>query len=301
MTAVGIANGLTLEYETFGNPGDPAVLLVAGYGSQLRSWPETLCNGIAAAGRHVVRFDNRDAGLSSQFDDRPLTATALTEAAAEGGRDAVRALAPYTFGDMAADGIELLDALGIDRAHVVGASMGGMIAQTMAIEHTERLLTLTSIMSTTGERDVGLPTPEAGASLLKPPAASRDEYIEGYVDTWRILAGPVHFTDERFRARAGIVYDRCYFPVGTGRQLLGVIASGSRADQLCELRVPTLVIHGVIDPLVGISGGRRTAELVPGAELVEFDDMGHDVPPGLFPQIVDAIVRHTSKVGSTSA
>jgi pimeloyl-ACP methyl ester carboxylesterase len=209
--------------------------------------------------------------------------------------------APYVLSDMAADAVGLLDHLGIDSAHIVGASMGGMIVQTMAIEHPDRVRTMTSIMSTTGERDVGHPTPEAGASLLKPPATSRDEYVETSVDTWRILAGPVHFSDERFRTRAGLVYDRCYFPVGTGRQLLGVLASGSRAERLRELRVPTLVIHGVIDPLVGVSGGRRTAELIPGAELVEFDDMGHDIPPGLFPQIVDAIIRHTSKVGSRSA
>jgi pimeloyl-ACP methyl ester carboxylesterase len=179
--------------------------------------------------------------------------------------------------------------------------MGGMIVQTIAIEHPERVRTMTSIMSMTGERDVGHPTPEAAATLVKAPPASREEYIENYVDTWRILSGPVHFTDERFRNRAAIVYDRCYFPAGTGRQLLAVMASGSRADKLRELRTPTLVIHGVIDPLVGVSGGRRTAELVPGAELVEFDDMGHDLPPALFSPIVDAIVRHTSKVGSPAS
>jgi pimeloyl-ACP methyl ester carboxylesterase len=209
--------------------------------------------------------------------------------------------APYQLDDMAKDSVSLLDALGIGRAHIVGASMGGMIVQTMAIEHPERVRTMTSIMSTTGERDVGHPTPEAGASLLKPPASSRDEYIESYVDTWRILSGPVHFTDERFRTRAGIVYDRCYFPVGTGRQLLGVLGSGSRAEKLRDVRIPTLVIHGVIDPLVGVTGGRRTAELIPGAELLEFDDMGHDIPPALYQEIADAIVRHASKVGTTTA
>jgi pimeloyl-ACP methyl ester carboxylesterase len=289
------ANGIELWYETIGDPDDVPLLLVSGLGSQGITWADDFCKAFVRDGFYVIRFDNRDVGLSTKIESPQLN---FAEELAKGfSGEPVNA--PYVLTDMAADAVGLLDHLGIDSAHIVGASMGGMIVQTMAIEHPDRVRTMTSIMSTTGERDVGHPTPEAGASLLKPPAASRDEYIESYVDTWRILAGPVHFTDERFRTRAGIVYDRCYFPVGTGRQLLGVLASGSRADRLRELRVPTLVIHGVIDPLVGVTGGRRTAELIPGAELVEFDDMGHDVPPGLFGSIVDAIVRHASKVGST--
>jgi pimeloyl-ACP methyl ester carboxylesterase len=288
------ANGIELWYEAIGDPDDAPLLLVSGLGSQGITWDDDFCKAFVREGFYVIRYDNRDVGLSTKIESPQLDfATELAN-----GFSDQPVNAPYLLSDMANDAVGLLDHLGIDSAHIVGASMGGMIVQTIAIEHPERVRTMTSIMSTTGERDVGLPTPEAAAVLLKAPAASRAEYIEGYVDTWRILAGPVYFTDERFRDRAGIVYDRSYFPLGTGRQLIGIMASGSRADQLRELRVPTLVIHGVIDPLVVISGGRRTAELVPGAELLEFDDMGHDIPPALFPQIVDAIVRHTSKVGS---
>jgi pimeloyl-ACP methyl ester carboxylesterase len=290
------ANGLELWYETIGDPDDVPLLLVSGLGSQGITWADDFCKAFAREGYYVIRFDNRDVGLSTKIDSPDLDL--MPELAKAFSGEPVDA--PYLLSDMAADAVGLLDHLGIESAHIVGSSMGGMIVQTMAIEHPERVRTVTSIMSTTGERDVGHPTPEAGATLLRPRATSREEYIESYVDTWRILAGPVHFTDERFRTRGAAVYDRSYFPIGTARQLLGVIASGSRADGLRELRVPMLVIHGAIDPLVGISGGRRTAELVPDAELVEFADMGHDVPPGLFPQIVDAIVRHTSKVGSRS-
>jgi pimeloyl-ACP methyl ester carboxylesterase len=178
MAAVGIASGLTLEYETFGDPAAPTVLLIAGYGSQLLSWAPGFCSRIADAGRHVIRFDNRDAGLSSQLDDAPLDVRELTRAAARGGRAAVRELAPYTLSDMADDAVGLLHALDIDRAHVVGASMGGMIAQTMAIEHPDRLHTLTSVMSTTGEREYGQSTPDAQAALTGARPADRAGYIE---------------------------------------------------------------------------------------------------------------------------
>jgi len=290
------ANGLELWYETLGDPDDAPLLLVSGLGSQGITWDDDFCLALVREGFFVIRFDNRDVGLSTKIDSPELDfAGELVK-----GFSGEPVSAPYVLSDMAADAVGLLDHLGIESAHIVGASMGGMIVQTIAIEHPHRVRTLTSIMSTTGEAEYGTPTPEAAATLMKAPPATREEYIDNYVDTWRVLAGPVHFSDERFRPRAAVVYDRCYFPVGTGRQLLGILASGSRADQLRELKVPTLVIHGLIDPLVTITGGRRTAELVPGAELVEFEDMGHDVPPGLFPQIVDAIVRHTSRVGSPS-
>jgi pimeloyl-ACP methyl ester carboxylesterase len=293
MTAVGIANGLTLEYETFGDPDDPAVLLVAGYGSQLRSWPVALCTGIAAAGRYVVRFDNRDAGLSTQLDDHRLGGAELARAGREGGRDAVRALAPYTLSDMAADGIELLDALGIDRAHVVGASMGGMIAQTMAIEHPDRLLTLTSIMSTTGERDYGQSTPEAQAALLQPRPTDRAGYIES-ADRTLVYLSKRYGTVEWARNNAAADYDRAFRPAGTVRQLAAIMASGNRAVGLRALLVPTLVIHGLDDTLIEPSGGERTAELVPDARLLLVADMGHDRPDELCPELAAAIVAHTA-------
>ncbi len=293
MTAVGIANGLTLEYETFGDPADPAVLLISGFGSQLRSWPVPMCTRIADAGRFVVRFDNRDAGLSSQLDDQPVDGAELARAGRTGGRAAVRELAPYTLSDMAADAVQLLDALGIDRAHVVGASMGGMIAQTMAIEHPDRLLTLTSIMSTTGERDYGQSTPEAQAALLQPRPTDREGYIES-ADRNLVYLSKRYGTVEWARRNAAADYDRAFRPAGTQRQLAAIMASGNRADGLRALRVPTLVIHGLDDTLIQPSGGERTAELVPDARLLLVADMGHDRPDELCADLADAIVAHTA-------
>jgi pimeloyl-ACP methyl ester carboxylesterase len=293
MPAVTTPGGITLEYETFGDPSDPTVLLVAGYGSQLISWAEGFCARIADGGRHVVRFDNRDAGLSTQLDDQPIEAVALTRAAARGGRSAVRELAPYTLADMAADAIDLLDGLGVDRAHVVGASMGGMIAQTMAIEHSHRLHTLTSVMSTTGERAYGQATPEAQAALTSPRPTDRAGYIAS-ADRTLVYLSKRYATIEWAREYAAACYDRAFRPAGTVRQMAAIMASGSRADGLRELRMPTLVIHGLDDTLIEPSGGERTAELVPGARLLLVDDMGHDRPEPLWPSLCGAIVEHTA-------
>jgi pimeloyl-ACP methyl ester carboxylesterase len=198
---------------------------------------------------------------------------------------------------MAADAAGLLDHLGLAAAHVVGVSMGGMIAQQLALDFPTRVLTLTSIMSTTGDRDIGAPHPEAAATLLRPPATDRDSYVDGYVETWRVIGSPKYFDEDAIRTRGGAAYDRCYFPLGTGRQLLGIMASGSRSDRLRQLDVPTLVIHGDVDPLVDVSGGRRTAEVIPGAEYIEVEDMAHDLPRQLWPVYVEAVTRHVAKVG----
>jgi pimeloyl-ACP methyl ester carboxylesterase len=293
VTAVPVATGITIEHETFGDPSDPTVLLIAGYGSQLISWAPGLCTLIADAGRHVVRFDNRDVGLSTQLDDCPLDMRALQAAAADGGRAAVRALAPYTLSDMAADAVGLLDAIGVDRAHVVGASMGGMIAQTVAIEHPDRTATLTSIMSTTGEREYGQSTPEAQAALMGPRPENREAYIEA-ADRTLVYLSKRYGSVEWAREYAAAHYDRAYRPDGMVRQMAAIMASGSRADGLRALRVPTLVIHGLDDTLIAPSGGERTAELVPGAELLLVPDMGHDRPEPLWPVLADAIVAHTA-------
>jgi pimeloyl-ACP methyl ester carboxylesterase len=202
---------------------------------------------------------------------------------------------PYQLTDMAADGIGVLDHLGIDSAHIVGASMGGMIVQTMAIEHRTRVRTLTSIMSTTGEPEVGQPTPEAMQALLQPVATTRDEAIARSVETSRVICSPVHFDEGEARKRAEEAYDRSFNPAGVARQLLGIVASGSRAEGLAALDVPTLVIHGPGDPLVTVSGGERTAELVPGAQLLLIDDMAHDLPLPVVPQVVDAITALASR------
>ncbi len=286
-------SGLTLAYETTGSPDDPPLLLVSGLGTQLISWDDGLCALLADAGRSVIRFDNRDAGLSSTFGDDPVDLAAVIRAMASGDMATARSLAPYTLSDMAQDAMELLDVLGIDRAHVVGASMGGMIAQTMAIEHPDRVRTLTSIMSTTGEPEFGRSTREARKVLLAPAPTEREAFIEDSVRAleWHSKRYP---DPDEVRALAARSFDRSFRPAGTARQLAGITASGSRADGLRSLDVPTLVIHGLDDTLIDPSGGRRTAELVPGAELLLVPDMGHDRPRPLWPVLVEAIVAHTS-------
>ncbi|MDP1821406.1 MAG: alpha/beta hydrolase [Acidimicrobiales bacterium] len=278
-------NGIELCYETFGDADGEPLLLVMGIGAQLIVWPVELCDALADRGFHVIRYDNRDVGLSTKLADMAGGFLPAFLAAVQGEPVDV----PYLLSDLAADAVGLLDALGIDAAHVVGASMGGMIAQTMAIEHRSRVRTLTSIMSTTGEPDVGQPTPAAVERLLQPPPANRDAAIAAGVEARRILGSPDEFDEERARALVTQSYDRCYHPAGSARQLLAVAASGSRADGLRQLDISTLVIHGDADPLVTPSGGIRTAELVPGARLLMVEGMGHDLPAAHLGPIVEAI------------
>lgn len=284
--------GIALEYDAVGSPEDPPLLLIAGYASQLISWPRAFCERLAAGGRYVIRFDNRDCGLSSKLEGQGAELADVMAATSAGDFARARELAAYTLSDMAQDGIALLDALGIQRAHVAGASMGGMIAQTLAIEHPERLLTLTSIMSTTGEPEYGRSTPEAREALLTPPPSDRAGYIDAAQRTlvWRSKRYPE--LDEA-RRLAGESYDRCYCPEGTTRQFAAMISSGSRAEGLAQLSVPTLVMHGLDDTLIQPDGGERTAALVPGAQLLLIEDMGHDRPQPLWPEICGAILQHT--------
>jgi pimeloyl-ACP methyl ester carboxylesterase len=287
--------GIALEYDTLGSPADPPLLLIAGYASQLISWPRAFCERLAAGGRFVIRFDNRDCGLSSKLDGHGGQLTDVLAAATAGDFPRARELAAYTLSDMAQDVIALLHALQIDRAHVAGASMGGMIAQTIAIEHSQRLLTLTSIMSTTGEPEYGRSTPDARQALLTPPPSDRAGFIDAAQRTlvWRSKRYPE--LDEA-RRLAGESYDRCYCPAGTTRQFAAMISSGSRAQGLAQLSVPTLVMHGLDDTLIQPSGGERTAELVPGARLVLVKDMGHDRPEPLWPEICGAILQHSGQM-----
>ncbi len=289
---------IELEYETFGDQADPAVLLVMGFGTQLLGWDADFCRLLAATGRHVIRYDNRDCGLSTKHDDSPVDLTELIGALTAGEFDRARAMAPYTLRDMAVDGAGLLDELGIDRAHVVGASMGGMIAQRIAIEFPHRVLSLTSMSSSTGEPEYGQPTTEAQQILLSPRPADRDGYIVA-AERDLVWASRRYRNPAALRALAAASYDRCYYPAGIPRQLAAMILDGSRADALRTLQVPTLVIHGRDDTAIDPSGGRRTAELVPGARLLLVDDMGHDRPPALWPSLVDAISEHTQ--GGTPA
>lgn len=288
----GTHSGLSLAYESFGDPEDPAVLLVMGFGAQLLAWHEDFCRQLAARGRYVIRYDNRDCGLSTKFDEHPVDITEFVAAVSSGDLPAALAMAPYRLHDMAEDGLGLLTALGIDRAHVVGASMGGMIAQTMALSAPERVLTLTSMMSSTGESAYGQPSPQAQTVLFRPKPADREGYVAA-AERELVWASKRYGDAAPLRELAAESYDRAYCPAGIGRQLGAMILSGSRADALRELRVPTLVIHGLDDTLIDPSGGRRTAELVPGAELLLVPDMGHDRPRELWPQLIDALVEHT--------
>ncbi|HEY69069.1 MAG TPA: alpha/beta fold hydrolase [Anaerolineae bacterium] len=284
------ANGIEIVYDTFGEPIAPALLLIMGLGAQMVSWDEDFCRELAGRDYYVIRFDNRDVGLSTKFDEAGIPNTlALLQAQMQG--EPVQA--PYTLRDMADDAAGLLDALGIEAAHVVGASMGGMIAQAMAIHHPDRVRTLTSIMSSTGNPDLPPPTAEALEILLKPAPTDRDGYLESAVQSWQVLGGPGFPVDEdRIRTRAGRAFDRGLHPEGTARQMAAVLASGSRKEALRSVTVPTLVIHGDADPLVPVEGGIDTADAVPGAELLIVEGMGHDLPPALWPRMIDAIARH---------
>jgi pimeloyl-ACP methyl ester carboxylesterase len=293
MAQIATPEGIMLEYDTFGSSTEAPLLLVMGLGAQLIAWPRALCEQLAAGGHFVVRFDNRDCGLSSKLDGRNAELTAILAAAAAGDLDEALSLAPYTLSAMSEDACALLTALGMERAHVVGASMGGMIAQTLAIEHPERMLSLTSMMSSTGEREFGRSTKEANEALLTPAPSDRAGYIEAAKSSL-IWASKKYADLSAIRALAAASYDRCYYPEGVTRRLAAIMASGSRAERLRQLSVPTLVIHGLDDTLIAPSGGERTAALIPAARLLLLEDMGHDRPPPLWPEICGAILAHTA-------
>ena len=283
-------DGIELEYETLGSRTDPPVLLVMGLGAQLVAWDDEFCDRLVAKGLFVIRYDNRDVGLSTHLSDAPqLNLMEVFSAYLSGQKVDV----PYRLTDMAEDAFGLLDHLGIDAAHVVGVSMGGMIGQTMAIVRPERVLTLTSIMSSTGNRLVGGSTSEATAMLLTPPPTEREEYVKTRIESSRLLNGGVRpFDEERARRRAGRSFDRSFDPPGVGRQLAAIIASGDRTAALRSVDCPTLVVHGDADPLVDHSGGVATAKAVPGAELHTVAGMGHDLPESTWDEVVDVIARH---------
>ncbi|MEO1062112.1 MAG: alpha/beta fold hydrolase [Actinomycetota bacterium] len=280
-----VAQDLTLHYDTHGDAADPTVLLVMGLGAQMTLWDLGFVEELVGRGYHVVRFDNRDVGLSSKTDAPMPDIMAMLMAAFAGQEPSGAA---YTLSDMAADAVAVLDHLGVDRAHIVGASMGGMIVQTMAIEHPDRVASLTSIMSTTGSPDVGQAEGDTLMQLMAPVPDDRDAAIERNVKISQLIAGPL-WDEVRSRELAAFHYDRCFHPIGVAHQMAAIIASGNRTERLQGLDVPTVVIHGEVDPLVTISGGEATAAAIPGAELVRFADMGHDMPQKLWPEIADRI------------
>jgi pimeloyl-ACP methyl ester carboxylesterase len=277
---------LKLCYETFGDAGAPPLLLVMGLGSQMLLWDETFCEELAARGFRVIRFDNRDVGRSTILRDAHVPSRWQLALRHPSG-------AAYTLESMADDAVALLDELGITAAHVVGASMGGMIAQLVAIRHPDRVLSLVSIMSTTGNRRVGRPNPRVALRMLRPAARTREAYIDDHVETYRVIGSPppVDFEEEHKRERAGRLFDRGVHAAGAARQMAAIVNAKDRTTQLRQIRAPTTVIHGDKDPLVNVSGGRATAKAIPGAELVVLPGMGHDLPRELWPQVIDAIVR----------
>lgn len=283
---------IELEYDTFGNPADPALLLIMGFTSQMVAWDVDFCGMFVDRGYHVIRFDNRDCGLSTHLDGVDSNADAVIAAAMF---ETEMPTVPYTLNDMAYDAAGLLDHLKISRAHIIGASMGGMIAQTFAINFPERTLSLVSVMSQPGELAVGQPTDEAAVAIMATSPTSRDEYIASSTQ-WQVWHSKKYRSDELSYANAARDFDRAFYPEGAPRQMAAIYASGSRAEQLALLSCPTLVIHGKDDTLITTSGGERTAELIPGAKLMLVDDMGHDFPRPLWPVFVDAVVDHVASV-----
>lgn len=276
------ANGIEIEYDTFGDAKAAPLLLIMGLGAQMISWDESFCRQLADRGFHVIRYDNRDSGLSTKME-------------AAGEPDLLAAFSgnpspAYQLEDLADDAVGVLDALGIDSAHIVGASMGGFISQLIAINHPDRVLSLTSIMSSPGGDDAVPPTPEGLEVLMKVPPPTREGTIEHGLWIRRVLTGAGNPFDEAAeRRRVERAYDRSHYPVGTGRQGVAIMAAHGRLERLAKLRMPTLVIHGLDDMLVPAENGRLVARAVPGARLLEFETMGHNMPERFWPQILDAI------------
>jgi len=290
-----IVGDVELCYETFGDPHDPALLLVMGLGTQMLWWREEFCRELAGVGFYVIRYDNRDVGRSSRLHHAGIpSAWQLLR------RD-VRAAA-YTLADMAGDGMGLLDHLGVDRAHVVGASMGGMIAQTMAVEHRRRVLSLVSIMSNTGSRRTGQPALRLYPRLITKLPSSRQGYVDYQVRSFRQIASPgFEYDEEEHRRLSGLAFDRMVEPAASTRQLAAIVASGDRTRQLRTITAPTLVIHGTADRLVAPSGGKATARAIPGARLMLIEGMGHDLPHGAWPRVIGGIIDNAARAEQREA
>lgn len=285
--AIAQIDQIEIAYDTFGDATDPALLLIMGLGVQMIAWPDEICMELADFGFYVIRFDNRDSGLSTNYDDY-----GLPDLLAGFAGDA--SSAPYLLSDMAKDCIDLLGYLGVTQAHVVGVSMGGMIAQQAVIDFPDRFLSLCSIMSTTGSKEVGQPSPEAVNALLQPMAQDKESAIARSVGTSRVIASPKYFDPDRARDLAVRSYERNHNPDGVARQLMAILVSPDRTSELQKVKIPTLVIHGQLDPLVDLSGGIATANAIPNARLMIIEDMGHDIPIELWPIVRDAIVAHVN-------
>jgi pimeloyl-ACP methyl ester carboxylesterase len=285
------ANGITIEYRDEG-VGDP-LLLIMGLGGQLIDWPQGFVGELTERGFRVIRFDNRDAGLSTEFGAEPPTIMQIAKALVF--RRSLRS--EYQLSDMAADAVGLLDALGVADAHVAGMSMGGMIAQTAAIEHPGMVRSLTSVMSNTGDRRHGNPAPSLVRKTVRRPVPTRENAVEAGLDFFRQVCGPT-FDEAEFRVQMQTSIERSYRPAGTARQSAAILASPDRTAGLRRLDVPTLVVHGLVDPLVRPSGGIATAKAVPDSRLVMYNDMGHDIPETRWGEMADAIRRNADRAAS---
>jgi len=289
-----VRDGISIEHETFGDPSDPPLLLVMGLGFQLIHWDREFCEGLAERGFLVIRFDNRDCGLSTKVRGGPRPNVLAAAAGFTGSRS-------YTLWDMADDTAALLDHLELAAAHVAGVSMGGMIAQSLAINHPGRVLSLASMLSTTGNRRVGLPRMRALAMILRGAPSDRDAFVNFSVRVQKVIGSRQWLDEARTRRQAGEAYDRCHYPIGVMRQLVAIQTSGDRTEQLRRLDLPTVVLHGTKDPLVPPRAGRATAAAIPGAHLVELEGMAHDVPRQMWRQVIDAIVENTSRAARPQA
>jgi pimeloyl-ACP methyl ester carboxylesterase len=282
-TRIAEANGISIAYETIGNPSNPPVLLVMGLGGQMIAWPDELCEALVVRRVHVIRFDNRDVGLSTHFSKVPIPSPvgALVGAGPP----------PYRIADMADDAVGLLGALGIESAHVVGASMGGFIAQTLALRHPTRVRSLTLIMTSTGSRLVGLPKPKVLARMARRrTVVDRASAVDALVETFRLIGSPGYpFDESAMRDLGARSFDRSFDPGGYLRQMAAISAQQNRTRALFQVRVPTVVLHGLDDPLVGVSGGLAVARAIRGSRFVGFPGMGHDLPRALWPQFTAEI------------
>jgi len=286
-----ISSTIELEYETFGDSKNPALVLIEGHGAQMVKWDTEYCNMFAAKNLFVIRFDNRDCGLSTKFDGAQVDVNAVVTAAL---MEEPIPPVPYTLSDMAGDVVGLLDYLKIERAHIFGVSLGGMIAQVLTIEHPMRVRSLISVMSMSGEPEYGQAMPEAINALLSETPSDRAGFIEHSV-IYQIYHSKKYRSDEFSKTSAARDFDRMYYPQGSTRQLAAIYASGRRTEKLRAVKTPTLVVHGKDDTLISPSGGERTAELIPGAEFVLVDDMGHDMPKPLWGYLVELISGFVAK------
>ena len=288
------ANGIDIEYDTFGDRNGSPLLLIMGLSSQMVAWPESFCRKLARSGHWVLRFDNRDVGLSSKIEGVGLPD--LMAAHLQGQPVA----APYTLSDMAADAVRLMDALKLENAHVCGLSMGGMIAQVMALEYPQRVTSLISMESSTGDPTLPSADPQAMEAMLSPPPQDRAGYIQHAVEVFRAFSGGSDKFDKTLEKELSAnAYDRSFYPAGFVRQLAAILTSGDRTESLASVTAPTLVIHGANDPLVPLAHGRATARAIPGAKLLVIEGLGHGIAyPTLWDEIVDAITQHTSTAAS---